>query len=310
MLDAGWVEANHELRRLPPPLRLRRQAAGRAARDLSPRCARRGKPLVFTVHDLRNPHHPDRDAARRAARRACSAAAALITLTQGAADEIARAVGPDGRRAPAPARRRPRRRLARAAAGARPGFVVGLHAKSLRAEHGRPGRAPPCSPTRSRDLPGARLQINVHHEVFDPDAHCVRRRSSAQALRRSRPPRPRSTCASTTTSATTSCGPTWPTLDVSVLPYRFGTHSRLARGLPRPRDGGRSPPRCGFYAEQRPCLTYGHDEDGLDAGSLAARRARGPRQPAAPPRATSTDAAAASARRSPPRTPALRAVAA
>jgi len=30
-------------------------------------------------------------------------------------------------------------------------------------------------------------------------------------------------------------------------------------------------PDCGFYAQQRPCITYGHDEEhGLDAASLAA----------------------------------------
>ncbi|MCX4656588.1 hypothetical protein OG249_32400 [Streptomyces microflavus] len=27
-------------------------------------------------------------------------------------------------------------------------------------------------------------------------------------------------------------------------------------------------PSCGFYAQQRPCLTYGHDRQGLDAASL------------------------------------------
>ena len=29
-------------------------------------------------------------------------------------------------------------------------------------------------------------------------------------------------------------------------------------------------PSCGFYAEQQPVFEYGHDETGLDAGSLAA----------------------------------------
>jgi hypothetical protein len=29
-------------------------------------------------------------------------------------------------------------------------------------------------------------------------------------------------------------------------------------------------PDCGYYAEQAPCLTYHHDEHGLDAGSLVA----------------------------------------
>ena len=60
---------------------------------------RRGKPLVFTVHDLRNPHHPDRAAHDRHLDVLVPAADALITLTQGAAAEIRAPVGPRGDRA-------------------------------------------------------------------------------------------------------------------------------------------------------------------------------------------------------------------
>ena len=43
-------------------------------------------------------------------------------------------------------------------------------------------------------------------------------------------------------------------LDVSVLPYRFGTHSGWLEAC---HDLGTTvvAPTCGFYAEQRPCLT-------------------------------------------------------
>ena len=53
-------------------------------------------------------------------------------------------------------------------------------------------------------------------------------------------------------------------IDVSVLPYRFGTHSGWLEAC---FDLGTAvvAPSCGFYAEQRPCLTYRHDETGLDA---------------------------------------------
>lgn len=56
-------------------------------------------------------------------------------------------------------------------------------------------------------------------------------------------------------------------LDVSVLPYRFGTHSGWLEAC---YDLGTTvlAPSCGFYAQQRPCLTYGHDRQGLDAESL------------------------------------------
>ena len=57
-------------------------------------------------------------------------------------------------------------------------------------------------------------------------------------------------------------------IDVSVLPYRFGTHSGWLEAC---FDLGTTvvAPSCGFYAEQRPCVTYRHDETGLDAASLA-----------------------------------------
>jgi hypothetical protein len=51
------------------------------------------------------------------------------------------------------------------------------------------------------------------------------------------------------------------------LPYRFGTHSGWMEAC---HDLGTAvlAPDCGYFAEQRPCLTYRHDERGLDADSL------------------------------------------
>jgi hypothetical protein len=56
-------------------------------------------------------------------------------------------------------------------------------------------------------------------------------------------------------------------LDVSVLPYRFGTHSGWLEAC---HDLGTTviAPSCGYFREQRPCLAYRHDESGFDAGSL------------------------------------------
>jgi len=53
-----------------------------------------------------------------------------------------------------------------------------------------------------------------------------------------------------------------------VLPYRFGTHSGWLEAC---RDLGTTvvAPTCGYFVEQGPVLTYGHDEHGLDADSLA-----------------------------------------
>jgi len=56
-------------------------------------------------------------------------------------------------------------------------------------------------------------------------------------------------------------------LDVSVLPYRFGTHSGWLEAC---RDLGTTVivPSCGYFAEQGPVVTYVHDEDDYDGGSL------------------------------------------
>jgi hypothetical protein len=56
-------------------------------------------------------------------------------------------------------------------------------------------------------------------------------------------------------------------LEVSVLPYRFGTHSGWLEAC---RDLGTTvvAPTCGYFGEQGPVLEYDHDEDRFDADSL------------------------------------------
>ena len=56
-------------------------------------------------------------------------------------------------------------------------------------------------------------------------------------------------------------------LDVSVLPYRFGTHSGWLEAC---RDVGTTvvAPDCGYYADQAPVFGYRNDEHGLDEASL------------------------------------------
>ena len=58
-------------------------------------------------------------------------------------------------------------------------------------------------------------------------------------------------------------------LDVSVLPYRFGTHSGWLEAC---RDLGTTVvvPSCGYFAEQGPVLGYVRDERTYDERSLAA----------------------------------------
>ena len=69
-------------------------------------------------------------------------------------------------------------------------------------------------------------------------------------------------------------------LDVSVLPYRFGTHWGWLEAC---RDLGTAviAPTCGYFADQAPVLSYQHDEAGLRPGVVGpgaeggVRRSRG-----------------------------------
>ena len=67
------------------------------------------------------------------------------------------------------------------------GFVVGLHAKSLRANMDVRGGGAACWPTTVAGLPGARLRIDIHHEVFDPGAHAYAPDVGDARCARSRP---------------------------------------------------------------------------------------------------------------------------
>lgn len=215
-----------------------------------------GRPLVVTVHDLRNPHLYDQRAHTAALDILVRAAAAIVTLTPGAAAEIQARWG---RRAEIIAHPhlvdldrmdRPR--------PAHDGFVVGLHAKSERVNNESVAVATAVAAAVAA-IPGGRLSFRAH----DDD----RGRAVAAAVHE------------------LGCGPIdvhvhgrlsdhdlWDwvsTLDVSVLPYRFGTHSGW---LEMCNDLGTAvlAPSCGFYAQQGPCLPFIHDESGLDTASLAA----------------------------------------
>ena len=263
MLDADWIAAHHDTfdvfhvhfgfdAKTPDELRAVAGALERA-----------GVPLVVTVHDLRNPHHPSPELHDAQLGVLIEHAAAVITLTPGAAREIAARWGRRRDRPAAPARRglghdgssspRPRRVRGRAARQERAG------------QHGRDGRRRRAGGGGGA-LPGARLQINVHHEVFEPGSH-YHDPETGEALRQLAGEH-----VEVREHEYFSDDELWAylsSLDVSVLPYRFGTHSGWLEACV---DLGTAviAPSCGFYAEQQPLFEYRHDETGLDAGSLAA----------------------------------------
>lgn len=208
-----------------------------------------GVPLVLTVHDVRNPHHDRRTTGDEHLAVLLGAAAAVLTLTPGAAAEITRRWGVRARVVEHPGVLDP-------GSTTRPG-VVGLHLKSLRRNVLEPRRVVVAALAGAR-AGGGHLQVDVHpdvaehpelagldtldgldlrvHERFDDDA-------LADHLRG---------------------------LHVSVLAQRFGSHSGWLEAC---RDAGTAvvAPSSGFHAEQWAAVhTYRHDEEhGLDPESLA-----------------------------------------
>ncbi len=219
-------------------------------------------PLLYTVHDLRNPHHADRSLHDAQLDVLVPAASGLITLTPGAAAEIRDRWGREARVLPHPhvipldvmddLRERRAARRDR-------GFTVGLHIKSLRASMD-PVVVLPTLLDAVADIPGGRVQVNGHRDVLgegsplDPDVLRLLRSGAVDLRVHDFLPDEE--------FWTYLAG-----LDASVLPYRFGTHSGWLEGC---RDVGTAvvAPSCGYYADQGPVHTYELDEDHFDPDSL------------------------------------------
>ncbi|MGW7587619.1 glycosyltransferase [Streptomyces rubiginosohelvolus] len=262
MLDPGWVDEHADTFDVFH-LHFGFDAQDPAAlSELLAALRRNGKPLVYTVHDLANPHHLDEGEHRAQLDVLVPGADRLITLTPGAAQEIAarwgraatvlphpHVVEPDGLLRP-----RPRHDA----------FTVGLHAKSI-----RPNMDPlPVVRVLAdvlSELPGSALRVDCHPDIDDPESHWYAPGVLDELRRMSREGR-----LELSVHDYFDDDALWDYLiglDVSVLPYRFGTHSGWLEAC---YDLGTTvvAPSCGFYAQQRPCLIYGHDRQGLDAASL------------------------------------------
>ncbi len=221
------------------------------------------RPLLYTVHDLRNPHQPDSREHEALLDVLIPRADGLLTLTSGAAREIARRWHRHALVLPHPhvleLEGLERARLRREE------FVIGVHAKSVRASMDPLAVAVVLGEV-VRELESARVRVDVHDEIFDPESHWYAPDvgSGLQALADAGSIELR-------VHPYFSDRELWDylaALDVSVLPYRFGTHSGWLEAC---YDLGTTviAPDCGFYSEQRPVLTYAHHEEGLDADSLA-----------------------------------------
>ncbi|MGN7248007.1 glycosyltransferase [Janibacter anophelis] len=269
MLDPAWLaDADYDLLHVQFGFDARDPAQLDEALSVA---RRRGAPIVYTAHDLRNPHHPDSTTHARQLDVLMQHADAVVTLTPGAADEIRRRWARDAIVLPhphvvdLPTMRAHRNRDARSS-GTRGEFRVGVHVKSLRANMDPLALLPVLEETVA-DLPGGVLQVNGHRDVLSPDGA---RRDAAladhleEAARRG--------LVDLRVHDYLDDASLWDhlgSLDVSVLPYRFGTHSGWLEAC---RDLGTTvvAPTCGYYAEQGPVLAYEMDEGRFDPESLAA----------------------------------------
>ncbi|MDT5189606.1 MAG: hypothetical protein QOG79_6478 [Mycobacterium sp.] len=220
------------------------------------------KPLVYTVHDLRNPHHPERDAHDEQQDVLVAAAHTLITLTPGAAQAVSARWGRQAHVLPHPhvldiARiERPR-----PASGQ---FVVAVHAKSVRANMDPLTVLDALVPVVA-ELSGAVLRLDVHDEVYQPGNHWYAPTLGAALRQYAKHPH-----VDVRVHPYYTDDELWDYLSsvsVSVLPYRFGTHSGWLEAC---FDLGTAviAPSCGFYGEQRPCGVFDFTEETFDPESL------------------------------------------
>jgi hypothetical protein len=262
MLEPGWVTANRHRFDVfhvhfgfdaiaPDDLR-------RVVDELE----RHHKPLIYTVHDLRNPHHSEPGAHDKQQDVLVAAADALITLTPSAADAISRRWGRTAATLPHP-HVLDRARIQRPRPRQRP-FVIALHAKSVRANMS-PLPVMNALVPLVEVLPDAVLRLNVHDEVFDPQSHWYAPELGAELLSFDR-----HDDVEVRVHPYFTDDELWDYLSsvsVSVLPYRFGTHSGWLEAC---FDLGTAAvvPSCGFYHEQQPCEVFEFTEQSFDAGSL------------------------------------------
>ncbi|XVX22182.1 glycosyltransferase [Actinomycetota bacterium] len=223
---------------------------------------RHGKPLVVTAHDLRNPHHFEPGLHDAQLDVLLHHASRVITLTSLAAQELRERWGVEAVVLPHPHITdeswlvRPR--------SEHEGFVVGVHCKSLRANLDPLPVIEAILGARDR-LPGLRLRVDAHTDVMTPGMS-NHHEATAVALR-----------------AWEESGEIelhvhdyfdddalngyLQSLDVSVLPYRFGSHSGWLEACT---DLGTwvAAPTCGFYRDQRKCLSFVMNESEFQADSL------------------------------------------
>lgn len=220
-----------------------------------------GKPLVLTVHDLHNPHFADNTIHLQHLDILVPEADEVVTLTASAAGVIEQRWATHATVVPHP------HVAPLDAIGAPPAssdeFVIGVHAKSLRANLD-PLAVMDTVVAAAAQCSGARVQLDIDDNLFD-NPHQQR---AGAALLDYGP----SHGVDVRVHPRFDDGELWrymADLDVSVLPYRFGTHSGWLEAC---HDLGTAviAPDCGYFADQKPCYTYEFGVDRFAPDSLTA----------------------------------------
>ena len=218
-----------------------------------------GIPLVHTIHDLRNPHHADPSRHDRHLELLVARADHLFTLTDAAAETVARRHG-----------RRPEVVAhpgvlwgERGLASVEPG-LVGIHLGPLRCNVVDAALVAAAAAAGARRRRGRVLvDLDTGAGNHRPDGQAEldaldRLAATGDVTVEVRPP-----------LSDAALAKHLGRLHVAVLPYRFGSHSGWLEAC---RDAGTTvvAPSCGFYADQwADVVSYHHDERrGLDAQSL------------------------------------------
>ena len=158
-------------------------------------------------------------------------------------------------------------------------FRVGLHVKSLRAGMA-PLRILPTLLDAVRRIPGGVLQVNGQRDVLAPDG--ARRDDVLASWLEARAAEGELDLRVHDYLPDSELWEYLASLVVSVLPYRFGTHSGWLEAC---RDLGTTvvAPSCGYYSDQGPVHSYVHQEQEFEPASLVSAIARahaaGPAQP-------------------------------
>ena len=282
MLDRAWIERHHD------DFDLVHLHFGFEAADpvtLAAWCAdlaRAGRPLVVTVHDLVNPHLSDQRPHLALLDVVIPRADRLITLTAGAAAVIHRRWGRRATVIPHPHIVALDWTAPRVPAGQDREFVVGISIKDLRAN------VDPLPVLRALaaalpGLPGTRVEIDGHPGILSRDDE------RAVGVRDFLDARQGDDRWSVWTHPRLTDDKLWEhlhSLDLSVLPYAFGTHSGWLEACVDV-GSGVLVPDIGHYTEQHGHPAFPRAADGsVDPARFADVLGRVRREPAlaTPPR--------------------------